>query len=98
MPVNPELQVEFELREGLVCADQFIDICARLCPMTFVHTRLALDRMAPGQVLEVRLMGDEPLRNVPRTCLEQGHEVLGLHAGPGEASTLFIRKRRAGPA
>ena len=46
--------------------------------MTFVRTRLALDRMHAGQILLVRLRGDEPLRNVPRTAREQGHEVLSL--------------------
>ena len=53
-------------------ADQELDITAEVCPMTFVRTRLALDRMAPGQILLVRLRGEEPLRNVPRTAREQG--------------------------
>jgi TusA-related sulfurtransferase len=43
-----------------------IDITKDLCPMTFVRTRLALDRMTPGEILRVRLKGDEPLRNVLR--------------------------------
>ena len=30
-------------------ADQELDITAEVCPMTFVRTRLALDRMAPGR-------------------------------------------------
>ncbi|HEY1412938.1 MAG TPA: sulfurtransferase TusA family protein, partial [Rhodopila sp.] len=55
-----------------------IDITRDVCPMTFVRTRLALDRMAPGETLLVLLKGEEPLRNVPRTATEQGHEVLSL--------------------
>ena len=54
--------------------------------MTFVRTRLALDRMAPGSVLLVKLRGEEPLRNVPRTAAEQGHEVLSLETGPDGVS------------
>ena len=69
-----------------------IDITALLCPMTFVRTRLALDRLRPGQVLAVRLRGDEPRRNVPRTAADQGHTVLGMVNGPGEEATLLIRK------
>ena len=42
--------------------DQELDITSEVCPMTFVRTRLALDRMRPGQVLLVRLRGEEPLR------------------------------------
>ncbi len=32
-------------------AEQVLDISNDVCPMTFVRTRLALDRMAPGSVL-----------------------------------------------
>jgi TusA-related sulfurtransferase len=60
--------------------------------MTFVRTRLALDRMAPGSVLLVKLRGEEPLRNVPRTAAEQGHEVLSLEAGPDGVSLLRLRR------
>lgn len=71
--------------------DQDLDITRDLCPMTFVRTRLALDRMAPGQVLRVRLKGDEPRRNVPRTAAEQGHAVLAEREEDG-ALLLWIRK------
>lgn len=73
-------------------ADQELDITSEVCPMTFVRTRLALDRMQPGQVLRVRLRGDEPLRNVPRTAREQGHEVLSLDLDPEGVATLLLRR------
>jgi TusA-related sulfurtransferase len=63
--------------------------------MTFVRTRLALDRMAPGEVLLVLLQGDEPLRNVPRTAREQGHEILEQHVGEDGVTHLLIRKGAA---
>jgi TusA-related sulfurtransferase len=69
-----------------------LDITAELCPMTFVRTRLALDRLAPGDTLLVRLKGDEPLRNVPRTATEQGHQVLSLETGPDGITQLLIRR------
>ena len=75
-------------------ADQELDITAEICPMTFVRTRLALDRMAPGQTLLVRLRGEEPLRNVPRTAREQGHEVLSLETGTDGVATLLLRRGR----
>jgi tRNA 2-thiouridine synthesizing protein A len=73
-------------------ADQELDITAEVCPMTFVRTRLALDRMSPGQVLRVRLRGEEPLRNVPRTAREQGHEVLSFETGADGVATLLLRR------
>jgi TusA-related sulfurtransferase len=60
--------------------------------MTFVRTRLALDRLAPGQTLLVSLRGQEPLRNVPRTAREQGHAVLSLETGPDGVSRLLLRR------
>jgi TusA-related sulfurtransferase len=73
-------------------ADVELDITGEVCPMTFVRTRLALDRMAPGQTLLVRLRGDEPLRNVPRTAREQGHEVLSLDIGGDGVAMLLLRR------
>ena len=69
-----------------------IDITNDICPMTFVRTRLALDKMSPGDVLLVRLKGQEPLRNVPRTATEQGHEVLNIETELSGISRLLIRR------
>lgn len=57
---------------------EFIDVTADRCPMTFVRTRLRLDRMAAGQVLEVRFAGREPAENLPRSARDLGHAVLAL--------------------
>jgi tRNA 2-thiouridine synthesizing protein A len=73
-------------------ADREIDITADICPMTFVRTRLALDKMLPGQILQVRLRGREPLRNVPRTAAEQGHSVLSLETDADGISVLRLRR------
>jgi len=69
-----------------------IDITNDICPMTYVRTRLALDKMVPGQTLLVRLKGQEPLKNVPRTATEQGHEVLSLQTDTDGISHLLIRR------
>lgn len=73
-------------------ADVILDISNDVCPMTFVRTRLALDRMVPGQVLLVKLRGEEPVRNVPRTAAEQGHQVLSLETGADGVASLRLRR------
>jgi tRNA 2-thiouridine synthesizing protein A len=73
-------------------ADAVLDITAETCPMTYVRTRLALDRLAPGQVLEVRLRGSEPARNVPCTAVEQGHLLLWQGELPDEVTVLRLRR------
>lgn len=73
-------------------ADGEIDITGETCPMTFVRTRLALEKLAPGQTLLVHLRGAEPLRNVPATATEQGHLVLSLETEPGGVTHLLLRR------
>lgn len=57
---------------------EFLDITGETCPMTFVRTRLALENLADGATLTVRLKGREPLDNVPRQAQNLGHEVVSL--------------------
>lgn len=70
-----------------------LDITRDRCPMTFVRTRLALDRIAPGALLRVRLRGEEPRLNVPRTAAEQGHTVIGV-TDAGDGDTFVVIQRR----
>ena len=69
-----------------------LDITRETCPMTFVRVRLALDRLAPGEVLEVLLSGEEPRRNVPRTAVEQGHAILAEDDQPSGVTRLLLRR------
>jgi TusA-related sulfurtransferase len=81
--------------DSVPAADRAIDITRDVCPMTFVKTRIALDRLAPGQTLLVRLRGAEPLRNVPRSAVEQGHTVLEQR-DESDGSTLLLLRKGAG--
>lgn len=78
-------------------ADHRIDITDQVCPMTFVRTKLLIERMRPGETAQVRLNAGEPLQNVPRAVREHGHEVIALEpeSGSGEAGPylLLLRKR-----
>ena len=53
-----------------------LDVSALRCPMTWVRTKLELDRLQSGQTLEVKLPPGEALENVPRSAREAGHTVL----------------------
>lgn len=46
--------------------------------MTFVKTRLLIEKMSPGEIADVRLTGEEPLQNVPASVTELGHKVLSI--------------------
>ncbi|MEK9921258.1 MAG: sulfurtransferase TusA family protein [Rhodospirillales bacterium] len=69
-----------------------IDITEDRCPMTFVRTRLALDKMLVGEKLEVILRGGEPAQNVPKSAKELGHIVGPLNAISENLFSLIIEK------
>jgi tRNA 2-thiouridine synthesizing protein A len=61
--------------------------------MTYVRTKLRLEALVPGEVLEVLLRGEEPLKNVPRSARDEGHDVVSLQPLDGDTWRLLIRKR-----
>ncbi len=86
-------------REKSRNADYFLDITTEVCPMTFVKTKLMIERMEPGKVLEVRLTGAEPLENVPRSVVEMGHRIVSCttdapDGGADGLHVLIIEKSR----
>jgi TusA-related sulfurtransferase len=67
-----------------------IDITRDHCPMTFVKTKLELERLASGDQLEVLLSDGEPLLNVPRSAAEAGYRVVSVvEAGRGTHTVLL---------
>jgi tRNA 2-thiouridine synthesizing protein A len=49
---------------------------AFVCPITWVKTRIALEGLQLGDVLEVLLREGEPLQNLPGSAAEDGHRVV----------------------
>lgn len=74
-----------------------LDITGEVCPMTFVRTKLRLERMAEGEILRIRLRNGEPLENVPRALVDHGHEILRLEALDERVWLLEVRKRGRPP-
>jgi tRNA 2-thiouridine synthesizing protein A len=56
--------------------DETLDLKGVTCPNNFVKTKLKLEDMQQGQILEVILDDGEPIKNVPRAVKEEGHEIL----------------------
>ena len=59
-------------------ANHEIDVTKEHCPMTFVKTKIALNKLQNGDILTVKLTEGEPLENVPRSAAEQGFTVLSI--------------------
>ncbi len=57
---------------------QSIDLLGVKCPFNYVKTKIKLETMASGSILEVLLDAGEPSENVPRSIKNDGHKVVSL--------------------
>jgi len=73
-----------------------LDLRAFACPLTYVKTRIALDRLESGEALEVLLADGEPAESVPRSAEEDGHRVVRLEP-LGAAWRVVIEKGARAP-
>lgn len=48
-----------------------IDIRGKVCPMTFVYTKLTLEELNKGDILEVLLDFPAAIENIPESCKRQ---------------------------
>ncbi|MFX1275259.1 MAG: sulfurtransferase TusA family protein [Promethearchaeota archaeon] len=48
-----------------------LDIRGKVCPMTFVYTKLNLEKMDKGEILEVMLDFPAAVENIPASCKRQ---------------------------
>ena len=72
--------------------DDTVDITDVNCPVTFVKTKVALEELDEGQILQVHLNDGEPVQNVPRSIKEEGHEILRLDDNGDGTFELYIKK------
>jgi sulfite reductase (ferredoxin) len=90
LSLDANLQFKTERVEQRVSGKQagekrnLIDLRGVACPLNFVKAKLELEKVEVGEVLDVLLDEGEPVRNVPVSFTEQGHDVeniedLGAH-------------------
>jgi len=60
--------------------------------MTFVKTKIALEDLPAGGILELLLPAGEPLDNIPRSVAEEGHRVLSTEQVKDDIYRLVIEK------
>ncbi len=79
-----------------------LDLRGTLCPLNFIRSRLALEKLAPGDDLEILLDRGEPEQMVVEGLLQEGH---GVCVSPFEPEGVRLqvcrdggRPRDGGPA
>ncbi len=72
-------------------ADAHLDLRGTPCPINFVRTKLRLEQMSPGLILEVWLDPGEPIEQVPDSLKMEGYilEALDEHQ---DFYSLLVRR------
>jgi len=78
-------------------ATRCVDLTGEVCPMTFVRTRIHLDRITTGEAIEFILNGGDQLRGVAVSLKEEGHRVESVCRENGRHRVL-VRKHAASEA
>ena len=75
-------------------ADRKIDIRGLRCPYTFVKSKLAVESMEVGQVVEILLDYPEAANSVPKSMRDHGQTVLKVEKINDKDWLIFVRKDR----
>ncbi|MEL6130109.1 MAG: sulfurtransferase TusA family protein [Cyanobacteria bacterium J06633_23] len=75
--------------------DETLDLRGTPCPLNFVRTKLKLQRMAVGALLEVWLDAGEPVEQVPDSLRSEGFLIEGLESSLEGYFALRVRRPSA---
>ena len=53
-----------------------LDLRGVPCPLNLVKAKLALEKLAVGDILEIEIDGGEPIENLPVSLSRQGQEIV----------------------
>ena len=73
---------------------QILDLRTTKCPLNFVKAKLALEKLAVGDVIEVWILtSGESAINIPASMAQEGHAVVMTRDEDGNLRKLWIEKR-----
>ncbi|NUP88317.1 MAG: sulfurtransferase TusA family protein [Candidatus Sumerlaeia bacterium] len=70
-----------------------IDVTDQVCPLSFVKAKLAMEDLAIGERLEVRLRAGEALANVTRSFEMEGQRVVGREQESPEVWRVVVERQ-----
>ncbi|MEO0408933.1 MAG: sulfurtransferase TusA family protein [Cyanobacteria bacterium P01_A01_bin.135] len=71
--------------------DEKLDLRGTPCPINFIRTKLRLEKMSPGSLLEVWLDAGEPMEQVPSSLTMEGY---GIEQVEARADFFAVQIRR----
>ncbi len=71
--------------------DAQLDLRGTPCPINFVKTKLRLEQLPPGALLEVWLDGGEPIEQVPDSLTMAGYPIEQMQADAAGFFRVWVR-------
>jgi tRNA 2-thiouridine synthesizing protein A len=71
-----------------------VDLKGQVCPYTFVRSKLAIEKMSLGEVLEIVLDHKPAVENVPKSMENEGQKILKIDQTGEKEWHVFVRKDR----
>lgn len=72
--------------------NETVDITDKVCPLTFVKAKVAIEELEEGEVIAIHMNDGEPVQNVPRSIKEEGHQILKLVNNENGTYDLIVKK------
>lgn len=69
-----------------------VDITDKVCPLTFVKAKVAIEELEEGEIISIHMNDGEPVQNVPRSIKEEGHQILKLVNNEDGTFDLIVKK------
>jgi TusA-related sulfurtransferase len=72
--------------------DRTLDIKGQVCPYTFVRSKLAIEKMNLGEVLEIIVDHKPAVDNVPKSMENEGQKILKIDQTAEKEWHIYVRK------
>jgi tRNA 2-thiouridine synthesizing protein A len=72
---------------------EVLDLRGEVCPFTFIETKLKLEEMGSGEILQVIIDHEPAVRDVPRSVESEGHIVLDVSNISDREWSILIKKK-----
>ena len=72
--------------------DKHLDIRGEVCPYTLVKSKLGVENIEVGQVIEITLDYPEASHSIPKAMLNYGHTVLKVEEVKPQEWVILVKK------
>lgn len=80
------------MKESNIHIHKQINIKGEYCPYTMVKTKLGIEFIGVGEILEIRLDNPDAAKNIPDAAAKYGHQVISVEKIDDTDWLIQIRK------